>query len=73
MLEGGYALEGRNSAFRRSVAAHLRALVRDDDDYDDDGGYPFCQCRCLCKKTNTYFWLTKKSTSLSTEVFKLKV
>lgn len=36
VLEGGYALEGKNSPFRRSVAAHLRALTRDDDDYDDE-------------------------------------
>jgi len=36
VLEGGYALEGRNCAFRRCVVAHLRALILDDDDYDDN-------------------------------------
>lgn len=37
VLEGGYALEGgRNSAFRRSISAHLKALVQDDDDYEDE-------------------------------------
>jgi len=35
VLEGGYALEGKNCSFRRSVAAHLRALILDEDDYDE--------------------------------------
>lgn len=69
VLEGGYALEGRNSAFRKSVAAHLRALVRDDDDYDDDDGYPlflkfifffflvlFPPPCDTCERRHVYFW-----------------
>jgi len=54
VLEGGYALEGKNCSFRRSVQAHLRALILDEDDYDETYQYPTAAAQKKLSRKNSF-------------------